>query len=308
MPANAKIVAYAALAGNVGIALTKFGAYFFTSSSAMLTEAIHSLVDSGDQALLLLGLRRARRAPDSSHPFGYGMEVYFWAFVVALLIFAAGGAVSIAEGIAKLRHPTPIERVWINYAVLGVAIVLEGLSFNVALREFKKAHRRRSLWRSMRASKDPTIFTVLLEDGAALVGLFIALAGISAATLLDWPKADGVASIGIGCLLVLVAVFLARETRSLLIGEAASPEIVGIVNDTLASDPRVVAVPEILTLHLGPNDILVAVTIDFSDDLPGGDIEAAARTLTAAISEKAPRVSHVFLRPCVASRKVLAAD
>jgi cation diffusion facilitator family transporter len=308
MPANAKTVAYAALAGNVGIAATKFAAYLLTSSSAMLTEAIHSLVDSGDQALLLFGLRRAARPPDRAHPFGYGMEVYFWAFVVALLIFAAGGAVSIAEGIAKLRHPTPIERAWVNYAVLGVAIVLESLSFAVAFREFKKSHRRHSLWRSMRASKDPTVFTVLLEDGAALIGLTIALAGIAGASLLHWPMADGVASVGIGCLLVLVAVFLARETRSLLIGEAASPEIVAIVKETLADDPRVVAVPEILTMHLGPDQILVAVTIDFSDDLPGGDIESAARALSQAISAKAPRISHVFLRPCVPSRKMLAPD
>ena len=286
MPANAKTVAYAALAGNVGIALTKLAAYFLTSSSAMLTEAIHSLVDSGDQALLLFGLRHAMRPADRAHPFGYGMEVYFWAFVVALLIFAVGGAVSIAEGIAKVRHPAPIEMVWVNYAVLAAAIVLETLSFKVALREFKKSHRRRSLWRSMRASKDPTIFTVLLEDGAALVGLLIALAGVGAATLLDWPEADGVASIGIGCLLVLVAIFLAGETRSLLIGEAASSEIVSIVRDTLANDPRVVAVPEVLTMHLGPNEILVAVTIDFSDDLPGGDIEAAASALSQAISTR----------------------
>jgi cation diffusion facilitator family transporter len=297
MPANSMIVAYAALAGNVGIALTKVAAYLITSSSAMLTEAIHSMVDSGDQALLLFGLSRAARPPDRAHPFGYGMEVYFWAFVVALLIFAAGGTVSIAEGVAKVRHPTPIERAWVNYAVLGVAIVLEGASFTVALREFRKSNRRQSLLRSLRMSKDPTIFTVLLEDGAALVGLLIALAGVAAASLLDWPIADGVASIGIGCLLVLVAVFLARETRSLLIGEAASPEIVDIVRDTFASDPRVVAVPEVRTMHLGPSEILVAVTIDFSDDLTGGDIEAAARALTEAIGAKVPHISHVFLRP-----------
>jgi cation diffusion facilitator family transporter len=269
----------------------------------MLTEAIHSMVDSGDQALLLFGLSRAARPPDRAHPFGYGMEVYFWAFVVALLIFAAGGAVSIAEGIAKVRHPIPIERAWVNYAVLGIAIVLEGVSFNVALREFRKANRRYSLWRSMRMSKDPTIFTVLLEDGAALIGLLIALAGVAAATLLDWPIADGIASIGIGCLLVLVAVFLAGETRSLLIGESASPEIVGIVRDTLAGDPRVSAVPEVRTMHLGPNEILVAVTIDFADDLSGSEIEAAARTLTEAIGDKVPRINHVFLRPTVPQRQ-----
>ena len=298
MPANAKTAAYAALAGNLAIALTKFGAYFVTRSSAMLTEAIHSLVDSGDQVLLLFGLRQAARPPDRDHPFGYGMEIYFWSFVVALLIFAAGGAVSIFEGIVKIRHPAPIDRVWVNYVVLGAAMVFEGLSFTVALREFRKSHRRQSLWHSMRISKDPSIFAVLLEDGAALVGLVIALAGISVATFLDWPAADGVASIGIGCLLVLIAIFLAGEARSLLIGEAASPEIVDIVRQTLEADPRVVAVPEILTLHLSPTDILVAVTIDFSDDLPGGDLEAAARRLTDTISAKAPLVSHVFLRPC----------
>ena len=297
MPASAKTAAYAALAGNVAIALTKFAAYFITYSSAMLTEAIHSLVDSGDQGLMLFGLRRAERPPDQIHPFGYGMEVYFWSFVVAVLIFAAGGAVSILEGIAKISHPEPMRQVWVNYLVLGAAIVFEGLSFTVALREFRKAHKRRSLWRSMQLSKDPSLFAVLLEDGAALVGLVIALAGVSASTFLDWPVADGAASIGIGCLLVLVAVFLASETRSLLIGEAAAPEIVDVVRRTLDADGRVASVPEILTLHLGPNDLLVAVTIDFLDDLPGRDIETAAQHLTDAISAKIPGKTHVFLRP-----------
>lgn len=297
MTGDSKLAIYAALAGNLAIAVTKFTAFAFTRSTAMLTEAIHSTVDTGNQALLLFGMSRAARPPSESHPFGYGMELYFWAFVVALLIFMAGGAVSIYEGASKLFHPEPITRAWINYLVLGFAIAFEGGSFFVAYREFRKDNMRNSLLRSMRLSKDPSIFAVLLEDGAALAGLVLALIGVALSDLGGFLWADGAASIGIGSLLVLIAIFLATETRSLLTGEAAAPETRRIIREILSADTRILSAPEILTLHLGPNDVLTAITIDFDDDLPGGELEAAARELSEKIIATAPLVTRVFLRP-----------
>lgn len=297
MTGDSKLAIYAALGGNLAIAVTKFTAFAFTRSTAMLTEAIHSTVDTGNQALLLFGMARAARKPSESHPFGYGMELYFWAFVVALLIFMAGGAVSIYEGASKLMHPDVITRAWINYLVLGMAIAFEGTSFAVAYREFRKDNRRNSLLRSMRLSKDPSIFAVLLEDGAALAGLVLALIGVALSDLGGVLWADGAASIGIGALLVLIAIFLAYETRSLLTGEAASPETRKRIREILLADVRVLSAPEILTLHLGPTEVLAAITIDFDDDLPGGEVENAARELSNKIIGELPLVTRVFLRP-----------
>jgi cation diffusion facilitator family transporter len=296
MASGSKLAVYAAAAGNLAIAASKFVAFAFTGSSAMLTEGVHSLVDTGNQGLLLLGLRRAERPPDAAHPFGYGMEQYFWSFVVALMIFALGGAFSIYEGVLKLRHPEPLDRAWINFLVLGLAIVFEGGSFAVAFSQ----HRKRNpgpLIRSIRRSKDPSLFSVLLEDTAALIGLAIALAGVTAASLFGIERADGAASIGIGLLLTGVAVFMANETRSLLTGEAARPEVVAEVRRILEADPRVVEVVEVLSMHLGPQEILVGVTLDLRDDLPGGEVEAAATQLSAAIQRAQPAITRLFLRP-----------
>lgn len=297
MAEDSKIAIYAAAAGNLAIAASKFTAFLFTGSSAMLTEAVHSLVDTGNQGLLLLGLKRAARPPDAGHPFGHGMELYFWSFVVALMIFALGGAFSIYEGVLKIMTPEPMERAWINFLVLGTAIGFEGGSFFVAYRESRRRNPGAQVLASLKSSKDPSLFAVLLEDGAALIGLVMALLGVSAATLLDWHWADGAASIGIGLLLVVVAAFMANETRSLLTGEAASPEVVSDVCDILTGDARVVSVLEVLSMHLGPREIMVGVTIDFDDDLPGGAIEEAAQDLSAAIQAKHPDITRLFLRP-----------
>lgn len=297
MAGESKTAIYAAAAGNLAIAASKFTAFAFTGSSAMLTEAIHSVVDTGNQGLLLLGLHRSRKAPDRVHPFGHGMELYFWSFVVALMIFALGGAVAIYEGVLKILEPEPMTRPWINFLVLGLAILFEGGSFTVAWREQRRRNPRGRFIASVRASKDPSLFAVLLEDAAALTGLAIALAGVSAAVLLDWPQADGVASVGIGLLLTLVAGFMANETRSLLTGEAASPAVVAQVRQILEADPRVVEVVEVLSLHFGPDEILVGITIDFDDELPGGEIEAAAQDLSRRIREAEPRITRLFLRP-----------
>ncbi|MBL6077866.1 cation diffusion facilitator family transporter [Belnapia sp. T18] len=290
-------VILAALAGNLAIAATKLAAALHTGSSAMLSEAIHSAVDTGNQGLLLIGLRRAARPPSPQHPLGHGMELYFWAFVVALMIFALGGAVSIYEGWRKVVAPEPVEAVWVNFLVLGASILFEGMSLRVALREFRRSHAGEPFWEAIRASKDPGVFAVLLEDAAALAGLAIALVGLGLAAWLDLPELDGAASIGIGLLLILTAAFLANETRSLLTGEAASPRLIADVRAMLAADPRVKTVEELLTMHLGPAEVLMAVTIDLADDLPGAGVEQAARELTHRIEDRHPEVTRIFLRP-----------
>jgi cation diffusion facilitator family transporter len=293
---SSTMVVYAALAGNLAIAVTKFVAFVLTGSSAMLTEAIHSSVDTGNQGLLLLGLARARKPPSETHPFGYGMEVYFWAFVVALLIFALGGAFSIYEGVLKIFRPKPIERAWINFLVIGLAILFEGGSFLVAWKEFRVLTRGTPLLRAIRRSKDPSVFAVLLEDGAALAGLAIAALGVAGSAVFGIPWADGAASVAIGVLLVLVAIFLANETRSLLTGESASPRIVEEVRQMLAADPRIDTVAEVLSMHLGPQEILLGVTLDFHDDLTAGEIEDAADDFAVRIRTIDERITRVFVR------------
>jgi cation diffusion facilitator family transporter len=297
MAGGSRVAIYAAAGGNLAIAASKFTAYAFTGSSAMLTEGIHSLVDTGNQGLLLFGLRRAARPPSSGHPFGHGMELYFWAFVVALMIFALGGAVSIYEGILKVLRPEPMDRPWINFVVLGAAIVFEGASFTVANRENRRRNPRARFLTSVRSSKDPSLFAVLLEDAAALAGLTIALLGVTVAVAFDVPQADGLASIGIGLLLTGVAVFMATETLSLMTGEAAAPELVADVRRLLECDPRVVSAPEILSFHLGPEDILLGITIDLRDDLPAGDVGKVVNELSRAIREAHPSVRRLFVRP-----------
>ncbi|MBO9559013.1 MAG: cation diffusion facilitator family transporter [Caulobacter sp.] len=289
-------VVYAALAGNLAIAATKFVAFAVTGSSAMLTEAIHSSVDTGNQGLLLLGLTRARKPPSQTHPFGYGMEVYFWAFVVALLIFALGGAFSIYEGILKIRRPEPIERAWVNFLVIGLAVLFEGGSFLVAWKEFSVLRKGAPFLRAIRRSKDPSVFAVLLEDGAALAGLAIAALGVAGSAVFGVSWADGAASVAIGVLLVAVAIFLANETRSLLTGESASPRIVEAVREMLAADPRVDTVAEILSMHLGPSEILLGVTLDFHDELTAGEIEEAGDDFASRIRTIDPRITRVFVR------------
>jgi cation diffusion facilitator family transporter len=290
------VVVLAALGGNLAIALTKLVACLLTGSSAMLTEAIHSTVDTGNQGLLLLGLARARKAPSATHPFGYGMELYFWSFVVALLIFALGGAFSIYQGVHKILEPEPVDRAWINFLVIGLAMLFEGGSFVIAWREFKTVRRDIPFFRALKGSKDPSIFAVLLEDGAALAGLAIAALGVAGTSLLGLTWADGAASVAIGALLVLVAIFLANETRSLLTGEAAAPRVVEAVREMLAADPRVDTVAEVLSMHLGPQEILLGVTLDFRDDLTAVDIETAGDDFAALIRGIDARITRVFVR------------
>ena len=292
---SSKKVIYAALAGNSLIALTKFAAAWFTGSSAMFSEAIHSSVDTGNQALLLHGLRRSGRPADAKHPFGYGKEIFFWAFVVAILIFALGSGISIYEGIEKVRHPNVIENAYVNYIVLGLSIVFECAASWVALKAFNAGRGDMGFLEAIRASKDPTIFTVLLEDTAAVLGLVTALVGIALGQALDLPVLDGVASIAIGGILAGVALLLAYETKGLLIGEAVDRGAEDRIRALVAEQAGVLRTNEILTMHLGPADVLVNLSLDFNDGLSAADVEATISDLEARIKSALPVVKRIFI-------------
>lgn len=297
MASGSKVVVYAALAGNLAIALTKFAAAWWTGSSAMLSEGFHSTVDTTNQALLLLGLWRASRPPDEGHPFGHGMELYFWGFVVALMIFALGGAVSIYEGVQKLTEGGELKNAWVNFLVLGISAVLEGVTFTFAVREIRRQQPGHGLWTAARRSKDPSVFAVLVEDSAALTGIALAAAGVALTVLTGNAMFDGAASIAIGLVLMGAAAFLSRETLSLLTGEAASKQVVSDSRAVIDADDRVARVSEVLSMHLGPSDILLAVSIDFKDELDADAVEVAARDLTEALKNRHPEIHRVYLRP-----------
>lgn len=299
MAEGSKRVVYVALGGNLAIALIKFAAFLLTRSSAMLTEALHSLVDILDQIFLLVGIHRAARPADEDHPFGHGLEAYFWSFAVALLIFALGGAASIYQGVQRILHPEALSRPWINYLVLALSAVFEATSFVVSYREFRRTvHGRRiRLWRFLQLSKDPSLFATLLEDAAALAGLAIAAAGVTGAAVFHWAWADGAASVAIGLLLAAVSLFLANEVRSLIAGEAAAPRVVAAVREILDEDPDVTMVDELLSLHLGPESILIGVTLEFRDGLSGDEIQTAAQALSDRVQASDSRIGRIFLRP-----------
>lgn len=293
--ASSKTVIYAALAGNLAIGVTKMGASIYTGSSAMLSEAIHSFVDSGNQWLLLHGLRRSAKAPDAKHPFGYGMELYFWSFVVAIMVFAVGAGVSIYEGIAKIRDPHAINNVHINYIVLGAAVLIEAGPCYLALKAFLVEKGDRKFVEAVRDSKDPTIFTVLFEDSAAMLGLIVAMVGIAAADYYNLAELDGVASVVIGVILAATAAVLAAESKGLLIGEAAMPETQAAVRARLASDDRISSINEVLTMHLGPRDVLLNLSVDFRDGLSSEKVEAAITELETGIKRDFPEIKRVFI-------------
>ena len=290
-----KKVVYAALAGNSLIAVTKFGAAAVTGSSAMLSEAIHSVVDSGNQLLILWGIGRSQRAPDSSHPFGYGMELYFWTFVVAILLFGLGAGLSLYEGISKIIEPHPVVNVTVNYIVLALAMVFEAGAWTVAFREFCKTLGGLSYFKAVRRSKDPSIFVVLFEDTAAMLGLIAAFIGIFLADALDLPILDGVASVVIGVILAVTAAWLALECKGLLIGEAARPAIVAGVRQAIEGQTGILRVNELLTMHLGPDDILLNVSLDFTDALSSAEVEATVSSLEQRIKSEFPQIKRVFI-------------
>ena len=268
----------AALFGNGLIAITKMIATAITGSSAMLSETVHSIVDTSNQGLLLWGMKRSSKPADEQHPFGYGMELYFWTFVVAILIFAIGAGVSLFEGFYKLYNPRPIKYIHINYIVLGFAMIFEGIAWTIAFREFRKRKGKLGYFKEMQLSKDPTVFTVLFEDSAAMLGLLAAFIGLFLTEWLNAPMYDALASLVIGVILSATAMLLAYESKGLLIGEAASREVVSGIREILNREIDILSINEILTMHMGPQDILLNISLDFHDNISAGDVE---RTITA---------------------------
>ena len=292
---SSKKVIYAALAGNGLIAISKFWAAAYTGSSAMFSEAIHSVVDTGNQFLLLYGLKRSKRPADKTHPFGYGMEVYFWSFVVAILIFGLGAGISINEGIAKINNPVPINDAFINYIVIGFSVVFEAAAFSFAYIEFRKSKGSQNWLKAIRASKDPALFTVLFEDCAALIGLIIAGIAIYLGEVLGMPVLDGVASIAIGLILAITASCLAFECKGLLMGESASEAVLTGIKEIIEEESHVLHINEILTMHLGPRDILLNLSLDFKDSLSSSNVETTITKLEVGIKEKFPEIKRVFI-------------
>lgn len=292
-----KLVVYAALVGNLLIAITKFVAAAFTGSSAMLSEGVHSLVDTLNEILLLYGMNRAARPPDANHPLGHGRELYFWSFIVAVLIFAVGAGVSVYEGVIHILDPEPVENGFVNYIVLGLSMIFEGVSWGFALHEFNGQKGELGYFEAIRISKNPTTFTVLVEDSVALAGLFIAAIGVAASQWLEMPELDGVASIGIGLLLAATAVFLARESKNLLIGEPALPKVREAILKLANADPAIRRANGVITSQLGPDQVIVALSAEFEDHLTTPEIEACIERLETSIRKSNPEVITLFVKP-----------
>jgi cation diffusion facilitator family transporter len=292
---GSKTVIFAAIAGNLAIAATKFVAAFMTGSSAMLSEGVHSLVDTGNGLLLLWGIRQAALPPDDQHPFGRGKELYFWTLIVAVLIFALGGGISIYEGIVHFSDPHAIADPTINYIVLALAFLFEGSAWFVAFREFRKLKGQRGYIQAVRESKDPTTFTILFEDSAAMLGLVVAFLGILFGHALGIPQLDGIASVVIGVILCVVAVFLAYESKGLLIGEGVDAETRTSITRFVQADPDVDKLIRALSMHLGPNDVLLTLEIAFRPGLSAAQAAAAIDRMDKAIRSAHPEVRHLFV-------------
>lgn len=295
MSASSKKVIYAALVGNSLIAITKFAAASVTGSSAMLSEGIHSAVDTGNQVLLLYGLKRASKPADENFPFGYGKEIYFWSFVVAILIFAVGAGVSIYEGISHLASHAEVGPPRINYIVLAFAFVFEGGALWLAFTEFNKAKGERGYWQAIKHGKDPTLFVVLFEDSAAMLGIMVAFIGVWLTSVTQNPLFDGAASILIGVILAGTAVLLAIETKGLLIGESADPAVVSGIRALALGFSGILKVNEVLTMHVGPEYILVNLSIEFQDEATAVELEKLVAKLDTTIKQQFPRVKRVFI-------------
>lgn len=295
MASASKKVIYAALIGNALIAVTKFAASVVTGSSAMLAEGIHSLVDTGNQGLLLYGLHKAKKSPDEKFPFGHGKEVYFWSFVVAILVFALGSGISLYEGVLHILHPEPVKNPLINYVVLAFALIFEGGAWFFAFKEFSQTKGQWSYMQAVQRGKDPTIFMVLFEDSAAVLGLLVAFFGIWLGQVTGIVYLDGIATVIIGLILGGTAVWLAYETKGLLIGESANQEVVQSIRDMARQLSGVTHVNEVLTMHMGPEFILVNLSVDFRDGLTSEVVEECVATLDVAIKAKHPFVKRVFV-------------
>lgn len=290
-----RIAVYGAIVANVAIAVTKFIVAGLTGSSAMLSEGVHSLVDTGNDALLLVGLKRAERPASAQHPYGHGKELYFWSLIVAVLIFGVGGGVSLYEGILHIRRPEPLRDAMWNYVVLAAAFVFEGISFGIAWREFSKARGDTPFWEALHHSKDPSSYTVLAEDGAALAGLLIAAGGVWCSHALDRPELDGVASVLIGLLLAGVAVLLIRESRGLLVGEGLRPETAQAIRGMVQEETSVREVGALLSMYIGAEEVLVTLDATFDSATPVGEVATAIHRIEARVRERFPKISRIYV-------------
>jgi cation diffusion facilitator family transporter len=295
MEGKSKIAIYVALCANVGIAIIKFIAAAFTGSSSMLSEGIHSTVDSTNQLLLLLGIHKSKKLPDDAHPFGYGKELYFWTLNVSVLIFGIGGGMSIYEGIIHINNPEPLHEPTWNYIVLGCAALFEGISFVITVRQFIDKRGRKNFWSNLRDSKDPTLFVIIYEDGAALAGLFVAFFGVFLTNYFQFAVIDGFASILIGLLLVIVSVILIIESRSLLIGESAYKEKVQGIYEIVNNDYDVFKLNKPLTMQMGPGEVLLALDVNFKAGINSEQIMLAVQRLEKNIKAKYPAVKQIFI-------------
>jgi cation diffusion facilitator family transporter len=298
---SSKTAVVAALVGNLLVAITKGVAAAWTGSSAMLSEAVHSLVDTGNEVLLLYGMRRSAQRADRAHPLGYGRELYFWSFIVALLIFALGAAESVYSGVVHVLRPAPIESPAVSYAVLGFAFLFEGASWIVSLRQFTRAKGDLGYFEAFRRSKDPPSFVVLFEDSAALIGIVVAALGTFAASSLGWAVFDGIASIVIGLVLAVVSILLARESKSLLIGERADARLSASILAIAGNQPGVASANGVMTVQLAPDQILAALSVKFGDGLTVQEVEAAVLAIERDVRRRHPDVTTVFVKPQTAA-------
>lgn len=301
--ASTKVV-YAAMGANLAIAVTKFVAAFFTGSSAMLSEAIHSVVDTGNQVLMLVGIWKSQKPADETHPFGYGKERYFWSLMVAVTLFSVGGGMAVYEGITHLMRPTPLEDATWAYVTLGLAALFEGYAWRKAAIELRRKDKGVNLWKAATLSKDISTVTVFLEDSAALTGIAIAFVGVLMGHLLENPYLDGAASLMIGALLCAVALILIRESRELLLGESADPAVVGSIRDLAKDDPAVSSVGNVLTMHFGPEEVLLNIDIRFKESLSSSDVVSAVKRLEVAIRQAQPHIKRIFIEAAPVTRAV----
>ncbi|PPD57603.1 cation diffusion facilitator family transporter [Dehalogenimonas etheniformans] len=295
---ESKLAVIAAIIANLAIAVIKFIAAAISGSSAMISEGIHSLVDTGNGGLILLGMKESKKSADALHPFGYGKSLYFWTLVVSVSIFGIGGGLSLYEGISHIRHVAPeavTSNPTINYIVLGIATLIEGWSFSIAIREFRKSKGQKRSWQFIKSTKDPSTFTVVLEDGAAMLGLIFAFLGVFFGHLFHNPYLDGTASIIIGLLLMSVAFVLAFETKGLLLGEGADPQTVADIRLKVVSDPAVDQAAEILTMYMGPHDLLVNLGVKFKTGITAEKMHDAIHRIEKNINADYPECVRVYI-------------
>ena len=294
-PKESTFVVAAALGANVAIAVAKFAAALFTGSPAMFSEAVHSCVDCGNEVLLMVGLYRGKHPADETHPFGYGMEVYFWAFLMSVMLFGIGAGIALLEGIHGIRSPEPVGSPWISYLVLGIAAIAETTSWVISVRTLGRHRRGRGWLNTVRRAKDPSIFAVVFEDSAALLGLAAAALGIGLGKMLGNPVWDGIASVVIALILFLTGLFLARECHGLLTGESALPELRQAIAEAARAEPGVARLGELATLQIGPDSVLVALSLDFDDRISAREVEATVGRLERRLKSAHEKIGRVFI-------------